>query len=105
MTSPDFSIPQFLAWARTKPADERYDYWDTRNCAMCQFLRDRGLPVRAAGGDGGWEDADEQWHEAPQRIPLAAEPHTYGALVTRLEKLCPSEWVSVEAYLPESVEA
>jgi hypothetical protein len=38
----DFTIADVLVWARTKPADEAYNYVDARDCALCQFLRETG---------------------------------------------------------------
>ena len=112
MASADFTIADVLAWARTKPAEERYDFTEPSTCALGQFARevrgysklsaareDYGLLVspelrRAAQGDGN----------IPRNVKW-----TFGALVTRLEALCPdqvvtpSEWTKLDAYLTEQV--
>lgn len=42
MASTDFTVADVLAWARTKPADEQFDYGDADKCAIAQFGRDTG---------------------------------------------------------------
>lgn len=78
---------QFKAWLRTKPADEQYPYRAIYGCAVFQFLQDNGFPVRIAGGGGLWCDLDGQWHQIPGVSwgALANTPHTFGALLARLE--------------------
>lgn len=45
-TKPDvFSLEGLIAWLETQPADGAYDYLDGSNCALCQYLRARGLDV------------------------------------------------------------
>lgn len=98
-TAPDFSVRDVLQWARTKPADERYRYSDVNNCAVAQFCRHQSVPL---------------YGPARQRLEDALAPYVFdtpyydgwrefGALVTRLEALCPdttpSEWTRVNAYM------
>lgn len=113
-TAADFKIADVLAWARTKPADEEYDYWSCDNCVLAQFAKERGLPTTGAGGFG-WYDAAGHEHEIiPRRSGVAAsDPHTFGAFAKRLEALVPetviarSDWSRLDAYLTdiETVEA
>jgi hypothetical protein len=67
---------QFLAFCRSKPADEEYDNGDAGMCALAQF---------------GYPGANLSTIEAqgiPREVYWAAglqEPATFGALTTRLE--------------------
>jgi hypothetical protein len=118
MTHPDFIIASVLAWARTKPADQTYDYQAKGNCALCQFLKNNGLaadPMVAAhlpdGRGGFWRDwavggthgyplALEYALAGPDGIHLSKSQHwTFGGLVKRLQPL------TVDAYLADMVEA
>jgi hypothetical protein len=106
MVAADFTIADVLAWARTKPADESYPYYDTCGCALHQFLVARGLPVRLTGGGGYWVDTSGRSHQADVPFDvLANTPHTFGALAERIEALLPetpvqpSEWTRLDAYM------
>lgn len=115
MSQPDFTISDVLAWARTKPADERYDYDDVANCAMCQFLRDTGRASDPNVGSLTWDDLDNL--ETLDSVPFDPRldkvvkhgSHTFGALVTRLEALCPdqvippSEWTRLDSYMTDEL--
>lgn len=103
MTAPlntDFTISDVLAWARTKPADERYDYNNVCNCALAQYAKAR---CGVAFVDGRSEA--ERYHNLGRH--LIAEPWTFGGLVKRLETLCPdtvvtpSEWTKLDAYMAD----
>jgi hypothetical protein len=88
-TRTDFSLEEILAWARMKPADERYCFADTQGCALFQFLKERGLPVASAGVTG-WEDHDQNWHDIGAGLSggiLSGSPTTFGAFADRLEKV------------------
>jgi len=73
----DFTVAEFLAWARTKPADRVYNYWSTANCAASQFVRAKSL------GDSDWD----KLHLGAAGLAIISEPWTFGALVKRLEAL------------------
>jgi hypothetical protein len=47
-----YTAQQFLDFARTKPAEEHYNYGDNDNCAFCQFLHAMGHPNANVGGWG-----------------------------------------------------
>jgi hypothetical protein len=100
----DFTIADVLVWARTKPADEAYDFYDASVCAIAQFgeatgrqrlidLSDLTAGDEAAGLPLGLSDA------------VIGGDWTFGALVERLERLCPetrviaSNWLTIDAYL------
>lgn len=120
----DFTVADVLAWARTKPADEVYYYQDSFDCALCRFLKNTGrasAPQVSPHGtdDGGfWRDADGERHAYPKELEpaLASQrpiyedlwgEETFGALVKRLEALCPetpvtrSDWAVIDAYLTD----
>lgn len=80
--SPDFTIADVLAWARTKPVGGEYDFCDAGYCAVAQFGR--------ATGRRHLIDLDSADLKAynPDVANAAAEfPWTFGALVGRLERL------------------
>jgi hypothetical protein len=80
--SPDFSVQDVLAWARTKPADGVYCYTDPGNCALAQFGRHTGR--RDLIGVTGVAN------RFPRLWPALNPPEqdfTWGALVKRLEAL------------------
>lgn len=41
------TIGDLVSWLETKPRDERYDYSETFNCALCHFLSDNGVALPA----------------------------------------------------------
>jgi hypothetical protein len=87
--SPDFTVADVLAWARTKPAGERYDYCSNGECATAQFLLDRGEPL-AGVRDACWRDTSDKLHRLPAGLNAATIGDfnwTFGALVKRLEAL------------------
>lgn len=127
-TEPDFTIADVLAWARTKPADGYYPFEQASECALCIFLRDTGRADNPVVGPYVCEEFPASWNElggpdhvfslelddalSARRVCGAREVRwTFGALVTRLEALCPetpvtaSNWLSIDAYLVERVEA
>lgn len=77
---------QVADWARTKPADEAYDYGDYRNCALCQFLKENGFAADPRVGGLGWRDGNGP--RTPYSIEFAMAlleyPTTFGALADRL---------------------
>ena len=123
----DFTIRDVLEWARTKPADGRYNYNSNENCALCQFLRETGRAKFPTLGSTFWSDWELGYYQGeegpilniPREIDKAAHADevpshwTFGGLVSRLETLCPdtpmpaSEWAAIDAYLTdiESVSA
>jgi hypothetical protein len=89
--SSDFTISDVLEWARTKPADERYDYVSSCRCALAQFLIATRDP-NARAFPGSWIDGLGQDHPLDSRIDDAAQgscpnDRTFGKLVERLEEL------------------
>ena len=120
MASTDFSVADVLAWARTKPADERYDYGDPSDCALCHFLIVTGRAVDPSVGPwiserltGYWQDCagDNAKHPYPRGLEpaLSTSPHRYGALVKRLEAIVqetpvrPTPWLNPQTYLDADV--
>jgi hypothetical protein len=106
----DFTIADVLAWARTKPADEQYYYADSSTCALAQFGMATARP-QCVGLDGtkllqALPDLKEALNPGPttlrRKLPCGM---SYGALVERLEALCPetpvtqSNWTAIGAYL------
>lgn len=85
-------ISEFAAFCRTK-GDEGYDYWDTLNCAVAQFVRASGKGVSAGGLT--WADNNNKRHLMPDGFVtngnrdgvIISLPHTFSALADRLEAL------------------
>lgn len=44
------TVPNFLAFVQSKPAEEAFAYEDGRNCAVAQFLKSEGVPFAWVGG-------------------------------------------------------
>jgi hypothetical protein len=72
----DFTIADVLEWARTKPADEVYYYYDSFDCALCQFLKGTQRAERprvkphSVDAVGFWQD---DWGD-PIPYPAELEP-------------------------------
>jgi hypothetical protein len=80
---------QVADWARTKGADEVYEYGDPLNCALCQFLRDTGMARNPSVGPDDWSDGNylqNTRHPIGKEMAkaLSMRPHTFGALTDRL---------------------
>jgi hypothetical protein len=113
----DFTIADVLAWARTKPADERYDYEDSGNCALCQYLREVTGDEEPSVGSTIYYPITGGVAPLPDWANDAAvgdgkpKSHTFGLFVKRLEALSPdtpvtqSNWSAIDAYLCETVSA
>jgi hypothetical protein len=105
MTSADFTIVEFLAWVRTKPAGERYDFFNPKLCAIGQFgaATDRH-DLTSIGITYLSEKLPNRLSDA---VVAKGSPRdwTFGALAARLEALCPetpvnaSNWQAIDAYL------
>lgn len=96
----DFTIADVLNWARTKPADEGYDYFDAGNCAVAQFGRETGRDHLV---DLSSTEIDKA---CPGLDDIIIEfGWTFGALVSRLEAAVQeeptkrSDWLSPQTYL------
>lgn len=76
---------QFADWAQTKSGP--YDYGNGCNCALAQFLRHQGLPIRQVGGFT-WYDHAWNTHAIPRPVyqALVASPNTFEALALRLKE-------------------
>jgi hypothetical protein len=106
--SPDFTIADVLAWARTKPADETYCFLEPENCAVAQFGQATNRPELVRVGDLRKLPvpfAHDLWNA------VISKGWTFAALVKRLEALCSdtpvtkSDWLSIDAYLTDQVPA
>lgn len=75
-----FSAPDFLAFCRSKPAGEVYDWLDAHKCACGQFATSLGW--------SGDLDCDFRF-EIERRLGGFAidHPRTFGALASRLAKV------------------
>lgn len=90
MASADFTIADVLAWARTKPADEEYDYCSNGNCAVAQFLKETGRAKKPRVHPEDWYDGKRgKAHDLDYRISCAANNsiEQFGEFVRRLERI------------------
>lgn len=95
----DFTISDVLAWARTKPADERYNFIDAANCALGCFLREtRNVSeIDLYANDPYFAEIE---HSPLGRALIGAR--TYGELVELLERSVPeTRWAAIDAYLAD----
>lgn len=107
MASTDFTVADVLAWARTKPAGERYNYMDNSNCALCQFLRETGRAKQPYVKGFTWveDGGSSRYIPAPIQGPLCEG--AFGRLADRLAKenpdaiLTKSDWLQIDAYLTD----
>jgi hypothetical protein len=102
MTAPDFTIADVLAWARTKPADERYDFTNSLACALAQFGKATGR-LHLVGSSGS-ATLFELGPDVEDAFACGSDDHeTFGQLVRNLEKLCPeqprSDWSRLSSYM------
>ena len=72
---------QFLAWCRSKPADEEYDFTNTGACAFYQFAVEHGIPEPVR-----YYALREPILPIQLRDPLVRYPRTFGALADRVER-------------------
>ena len=97
----------FVAFLRTMPADESYIYYDSHICACAQYCR-----KTRSWRDWFWrygkraEQRAEHEHEVWQRFDgiAATRPHTFGALLERMEKLFYGERYAAGPLKPPSTD-
>lgn len=80
-TTTDFTLADVLAWARTKPADEGYNYTNFEACAVAQFGLATGRPHLA---DLSSNDIELQCRGLGW--VACTHPWTFGAFADRLEQ-------------------
>jgi hypothetical protein len=95
----DFTISDVLAWARTKPADEAYDFCNAQTCAIAQFGKDTGRGELVGL-------LSLQLDEACPGLLSAVHPmrgaSTFGALAERLQAMLPAKpslWLAPQTYI------
>jgi hypothetical protein len=102
VSAADFTVADVLAWARTKPADERYNFCDPDKCAVAQFGLATGRAHLIGLRFGELRAACSDFLPA-----LIENSWTFGALVKRLEAFVPetpitqSNWLQIDAYLTD----
>lgn len=80
--SPDEAMArEFLAFCRSKPAGEAYEFWDCDECPVTQFGRHSGLIT--SKDSFGFSNALLALH-LRQDAALRSRPWTFGQLATRL---------------------
>lgn len=93
-----FKLEEFATFARQKPRDEVYDYVDTTNCPIGQFLRTLGLKTGYEAGQWSVSSDKLRYHNdlktssrasLPPLLIRATQlfPHTWGGLADRLGKV------------------
>ena len=86
-----FTRRTFLAWLKTKPADEEYDYLDNNQCVVAQFLKDTGRMSKPNVGGFDFRNKAARDPRASTDLPaflsgvvLHEAPTTFGALAARI---------------------
>ncbi len=78
----------FAEFCESKPADEKYEYTDSQNCAFCQFLKHLGFKSPSVGPFSWWpydgRESDRQPLPDGVGSALVGMPETFGALAARL---------------------
>ena len=99
----DFSVADVLAWARTKPADETYEFTSAGTCALGQYARE-------VAGASAWEACCGIYESrVPRELMRAANMGnaTFGKFVARLEAIVqetkPTPWLNPQTYLDADV--
>lgn len=75
-----FSLDALIAWLRTKPGDEEYDWADVRNCLLCQY----GMSIGRGNIYHDLSDCFENagLYDAVTEI-TCRHPRTFGAALSR----------------------
>ncbi|SRR5258706_5521918 len=96
-TKPKFmTMPHFIEWLRTKPADETYSYSNIHTCLIAQYLRAHGRWFVSVGGRDyhcnkwspfGWM-IDRKLPEGFSDVALdfSYQGNTFGKALERAEK-------------------
>jgi hypothetical protein len=77
-------VDSFLAFARRQPPRKRYDYYDIKGCALCQYFIDAGIGFTNVA-ERTWTDAAGLPHPIPQVIADGLVAETFGQLVEGIE--------------------
>ena len=86
-----FNTARVLAFAKTKPADEEYEYYSDK-CALGQYLTAQGYTVETMSSSFV-DYKNKSRHEIRRNIPLEIDeavgdlPRTWGAFAKRLEAM------------------
>lgn len=88
MSKPIDSLESLIDWLKTKTPDEEYDYMDSRNCALYQYYKAKGVDVRSVDGYCRWGSKFEK-HLLPAtfiQIPQPLYPGTKSTFGHALKK-------------------
>jgi hypothetical protein len=82
-----FTLESLIAWLKTKPANERYNYAFHDSCMIAQYLTDMGYRNVSVGACGRW-DADGASGDLVQFAAIAiararCTEWTFGAALKR----------------------
>ena len=82
------SLPRFIAWLESQPADHLYCYGDGGRCLLANYFHQNGRPKADFGGTFYRLTKNGPMHDLPQSFAeIAAEhPHTYGGALNRARK-------------------
>ena len=80
-------ISDFATYARSR-GDVKYNYFDSRNCALAQFLKYSRRALNPLVGGNTWDD-EKGTHRIPSCVDcaIASMPPTFSGLADRLENL------------------
>lgn len=86
MRSP-FDIRSLHDWLKSMPADQSYDYTDSRRCVLCQYFDFIGLPYESVCSFG-WFDVRGEKHPLPRdflsvAVGMGDDTWTFGQAAKR----------------------
>lgn len=75
-------------FARSKPADEKYEYKNPKTCAVAEFAKSVGMESQYYGLNDEKKiiNPDEGYIFTEAEIYAASKPHTFGALADRIRQ-------------------
>ena len=80
-------MQQFEEFARSKPADEKYEYQNPKECAVAQFAKSLGMDDQYYGlfDEKKIINPEPDYIFVEAEIYSATQPHTFGALAVRIK--------------------
>jgi len=73
----------FIAWLEKKPARETYDYHESTECLLAQYLRDSGFTRVIVSQRSFYHNTAEGSLPLKFNEIASTRPHTFGAALSR----------------------
>lgn len=85
--APLLSEARIIAWLEKQPADGEYNYMDTDDCCICQYLKSQGKMGVGAGGNYAYyngTDGKKKIEDLPDWIEDALILGTFGSVLSAI---------------------